>query len=323
MKMPIIKVTPSSPSPDPNHPDYPEFFEDKLYLDHIKAVRANQDNVDTTKNKDPLDTNNPTNKSLVQNHEKMASPAIFCKSKTSTEISLVLEEDDQENKSLVQNDDKIVSPAIFSKPKTSNELSLVWEEDDEKNKSVGQKDDEIESPAVVSKSTTSTEFSLVLDEENKLVGQKDGKVGSPAIFSKPNTSSEFSLVWEEDDEEEEVFKPHEQSKEGCYLDDSIEICFESLGKQRDDLNMVDSQEFIDSQAMCDNVEVDSQTICDNVESPENDLVDTNISDEADTPEIETQIKIAKKRNLSPSVMQSLQKHAKICDNVVFIDHDEN
>ena len=32
MKMPIIKVTPSSPSPDPNHPDYPEFFEDKLYL---------------------------------------------------------------------------------------------------------------------------------------------------------------------------------------------------------------------------------------------------------------------------------------------------
>ena len=35
MKMPIIKVTPSSPSPDPNHPDYPEFFEDKLYLDHV------------------------------------------------------------------------------------------------------------------------------------------------------------------------------------------------------------------------------------------------------------------------------------------------
>jgi len=33
MKMPVIKVTPSSPSPDPNHPDYPEFFEDKLYLE--------------------------------------------------------------------------------------------------------------------------------------------------------------------------------------------------------------------------------------------------------------------------------------------------
>ena len=33
MRMPIIKVTPSSPSPDPNHPDYPEFFEDKLYLE--------------------------------------------------------------------------------------------------------------------------------------------------------------------------------------------------------------------------------------------------------------------------------------------------
>merc|ERR1711884_462419 len=35
MRMPIIKVTPSSPSPDPNHPDYPEFFEDKLYLEHV------------------------------------------------------------------------------------------------------------------------------------------------------------------------------------------------------------------------------------------------------------------------------------------------
>ena len=42
MKMPIIKVTPSSPSPDPNHPDYPEFFEDKLYLDHCgSASRGN------------------------------------------------------------------------------------------------------------------------------------------------------------------------------------------------------------------------------------------------------------------------------------------
>ena len=38
MKMPIIKVTPSSPSPDPNHPDYPEFFEDKLYLEHCGAA---------------------------------------------------------------------------------------------------------------------------------------------------------------------------------------------------------------------------------------------------------------------------------------------
>ena len=38
MKMPIIKVTPSSPSPDPNHPDYPEFFEDKLYLEQCGAA---------------------------------------------------------------------------------------------------------------------------------------------------------------------------------------------------------------------------------------------------------------------------------------------
>ena len=46
MKMPIIKVTPSSPSPDPNHPDYPEFFEDKLYLDYCGA--ANRGNVEVT-----------------------------------------------------------------------------------------------------------------------------------------------------------------------------------------------------------------------------------------------------------------------------------
>ena len=46
MKMPIIKVTPSSPSPDPNHPDYPEFFEDKLYLEH--CVAANRGNVAAT-----------------------------------------------------------------------------------------------------------------------------------------------------------------------------------------------------------------------------------------------------------------------------------
>ena len=39
MKMPIIKVTPSSPSPDPNHPDYPEFFEDPLYLKHTGSGR--------------------------------------------------------------------------------------------------------------------------------------------------------------------------------------------------------------------------------------------------------------------------------------------
>jgi len=202
MKMPIIKVTPSSPSPDPNHPDYPEFFEDKLYLDHIKAVQASQDN----------------------------------------------EHNDAQD--VLQNDDKVVRSAIFSKPRPS---------------------------------------------------------------------TEFRLVWEEDDEEEEMVKPHEPKKDGNndYLDDSIHSCFESLGKQRDE------QEFLDSQAMCDNDEMDSQAMCDSLENPEDDFVDTNISDEADTPEIETQIKIAKKRNLSPSVMQTLQKHAKICDNVVIIDIDQD
>ena len=31
-------MTPSSPSPDPNHPDYPEFFEDKLYLGEYQSI---------------------------------------------------------------------------------------------------------------------------------------------------------------------------------------------------------------------------------------------------------------------------------------------
>jgi len=46
MKMPIIKVTPSSPSPDPNHPDYPEFFEDKLYLDHVTRPQDSLGNIE-------------------------------------------------------------------------------------------------------------------------------------------------------------------------------------------------------------------------------------------------------------------------------------
>lgn len=33
LKIPAITITPSSPSPDPNHPDYPEFFEDRIYLE--------------------------------------------------------------------------------------------------------------------------------------------------------------------------------------------------------------------------------------------------------------------------------------------------
>ena len=49
MKMPIIKVTPSSPSPDPNHPDYPEFFEDKLYLDHVSKKTTDKES-DTKQN---------------------------------------------------------------------------------------------------------------------------------------------------------------------------------------------------------------------------------------------------------------------------------
>merc|ERR1719339_742970 len=35
-----IPVTPSSPSPDPNHPDYPEFFEDRVFLEQQRRRRG-------------------------------------------------------------------------------------------------------------------------------------------------------------------------------------------------------------------------------------------------------------------------------------------
>ena len=40
MEMPIIKVTPSSPSRDPNPPDYPEFYEDKVYLQQVSRMTS-------------------------------------------------------------------------------------------------------------------------------------------------------------------------------------------------------------------------------------------------------------------------------------------
>ena len=43
LKIPHITITPSSPSPDPNHPDYPEFFEDKLYLESYKNKSTTSD----------------------------------------------------------------------------------------------------------------------------------------------------------------------------------------------------------------------------------------------------------------------------------------
>ena len=36
----LIQVTPSSPSPDPNHPDYPEFFEDRVFLEQQRRRRG-------------------------------------------------------------------------------------------------------------------------------------------------------------------------------------------------------------------------------------------------------------------------------------------
>ena len=35
-----LKVTPSSPSPDPNHPDYPEFFEGRIFLEQQKRRKS-------------------------------------------------------------------------------------------------------------------------------------------------------------------------------------------------------------------------------------------------------------------------------------------
>jgi hypothetical protein len=43
LKIPAITITPSSPSPDPNHPDYPEFFEDRLYLETLSKCSGSGD----------------------------------------------------------------------------------------------------------------------------------------------------------------------------------------------------------------------------------------------------------------------------------------
>ena len=38
LKIPQIIITRSSPSPDPNHPDYPEFYEDPIYIQESKKM---------------------------------------------------------------------------------------------------------------------------------------------------------------------------------------------------------------------------------------------------------------------------------------------
>ena len=43
MKLPLIKVTPSSPSPHPDDPDYPEFFQCNTYLEHVGKNLDNRD----------------------------------------------------------------------------------------------------------------------------------------------------------------------------------------------------------------------------------------------------------------------------------------
>jgi len=43
-KIPEIIITPSSPSPDPNHPDYPEFFDCKLYLESKSSASTSSSN---------------------------------------------------------------------------------------------------------------------------------------------------------------------------------------------------------------------------------------------------------------------------------------
>lgn len=46
LKIPAITITPSSPSPDPNHPDYPEFFEDRLYLETKNSMSTSTESGD-------------------------------------------------------------------------------------------------------------------------------------------------------------------------------------------------------------------------------------------------------------------------------------
>ncbi len=48
LKIPAITITPSSPSPDPNHPDYPEFYEDKLYLESKNMSSSTEESNNST-----------------------------------------------------------------------------------------------------------------------------------------------------------------------------------------------------------------------------------------------------------------------------------
>ena len=50
LKIPEIRITPSSPSPDPNHPDYPEFYNMPIYLQTKKSSSESSTKRNETEN---------------------------------------------------------------------------------------------------------------------------------------------------------------------------------------------------------------------------------------------------------------------------------
>jgi len=65
LKIPEIRIIPSSPSLDPNDPDYPEFYEEKLYIES-KNSSCSSSEIKSEENKN-LSSSNDNNSAAVSN----------------------------------------------------------------------------------------------------------------------------------------------------------------------------------------------------------------------------------------------------------------
>ena len=139
MKMPIIKVTPSSPSPDPNHPDYPEFFEDKLYLEHVsKTTKDNESDKKSDIEKEVsfdsftlvLDPDDSDDEDIVMEENITLTPdKSACEMRRQHSIydsSLDVEKDDKPALSLSRDISHSISIAIVETPASVSNSKDLW-----------------------------------------------------------------------------------------------------------------------------------------------------------------------------------------------------